>query len=51
MMSELCALGEEGKLRPPQCVEYSLTEDSYQAALDRAMEPFIGTKQMLVMQH
>lgn len=50
MMSDLCTLAEEGKLRPPLCTEHSLAEGSYQLALEQAMEPYIGTKQLLNFQ-
>lgn len=47
MMSDLCELAKEGKLKPPLYSEYSLRD--YKAALRKAMEPFIGTKQLLAM--
>ena len=50
MMSELCSLVEEGKLRAPISTEHALTEGSFQLALDQSMQPFIGAKQLLRMQ-
>lgn len=49
MMSELCSLAEEGKLRAPSCTEHPLTDGSYQVALNQSMEPYIGAKQLLNM--
>ena len=50
MMSELCMLAEQGKLRAPNCAEHPLTDGNFQVALDQAMEPYIGAKQLLNMQ-
>ena len=47
MMSDLCDLGVEGKLRAPPCTEYHL--EYFRTALSRAMEPYIGRKQVLRM--
>ena len=48
MMSEVCRLAEQGRLKPPLCQVHPLMD--YRAALARAMEPFVGTKQLLDMQ-
>lgn len=47
MMSDLCTLAEKGKLRPKPSVEYQL--EDYKAALSKAMQPFVGEKQLLKM--
>ena len=47
MMSDLCTLAEQGKLRPKPSVEYPL--DDYKTALSKAMQPFVGEKQLLKM--
>ena len=49
MMDELCSLAQQGKLRPPLCSEHALRD--YKTALVRAMEPFVGSKQLLVMKN
>lgn len=46
MVEELCELGRQGKLKAPPSTEYSLRD--YKTALARAMEPYIGRKQMLI---
>ncbi|XP_004551026.2 enoyl-[acyl-carrier-protein] reductase, mitochondrial [Maylandia zebra] len=47
MLDELCSLIKQGKLTAPACTEVGLQQ--YHAALDTAMQPFISTKQILVM--
>ena len=47
MLSELCDLAEQGKLRPPLCTEHLL--ENYTTALSQAMVPYIGSKQLLVL--
>lgn len=47
MMDDLCSLAQQGKLRPPLCSEHALRD--YKTALVRAMEPFVGSKQLLIM--
>ena len=47
MMSDLSLLAEGGKLRPKPCQEYPL--EDYKTALSKAMEPFVGAKQLLNM--
>lgn len=47
MVADLCNLAEQGKLRPKPCTEYPLQD--FKSALSKAMEPFIGAKQLLVM--
>ena len=47
MMSDLCKMAGEGRLLPPPCVEHALQD--YKDALSRAMKPFVGGKQLLVM--
>ena len=47
MMSDLCSLAEEGRLRPKPCLEHPL--EDYKTALGKAMEAFVGVKQLLRM--
>lgn len=47
MMSELSSLAERGQLRPKPSEEYPL--EDFKAALSKAMEPFVGAKQLLSM--
>ena len=47
MMSDLCSLVEQGKLRPKPSEEHPLAD--YRTALGKAMQPFIGAKQLLCM--
>ena len=49
MMSELCRLAEEGLLRPPLCMVNPSTLDAVQDALDKAVLPYIGHKQLIRM--
>ncbi|XP_067366659.1 enoyl-[acyl-carrier-protein] reductase, mitochondrial isoform X3 [Channa argus] len=47
MLDELCSLIQQGKLTAPTCAEVGLQD--YNKALDSAMQPFISTKQVLIM--
>ncbi|KAM9723194.1 enoyl-[acyl-carrier-protein] reductase, mitochondrial [Menidia menidia] len=47
MLDELCSLIRQGKLTAPACTEVGLQE--YHKALDAAMQPFISSKQVLIM--
>lgn len=47
MMSDLCSLAEQGQLRPKPCEEHPLAD--YRTALSKAMQPFVGAKQLLCM--
>ncbi|XP_068180133.1 enoyl-[acyl-carrier-protein] reductase, mitochondrial isoform X2 [Antennarius striatus] len=47
MLDELCDLIRKGKLTAPACTEVGLQDHS--KALDAAMQPFISSKQVLVM--
>jgi hypothetical protein len=49
MMSELCSLVEEGRLRPPAHTVSPLTEGQFKVALENSMTPMIGAKQLLDM--
>ena len=49
MMTELGRLAEEGLLRHPLYTEHTLNQRSVQKALDNSMEPFVGRKQLIVM--
>lgn len=49
MMSELGRLAEEGLLRPPLCTENPPYRESVREALENAMLPFIGRKQLIRM--
>lgn len=50
MMSELCSLVEEGKLRAPPYTESPLVDGQFQVAFDNSMKPMIGAKQLFNMQ-
>ena len=50
MMSELCTLAENGRLRAPAHTVAQLLDGQFQTALDNAMKPMIGAKQLLSMQ-
>ncbi|XP_061574451.1 enoyl-[acyl-carrier-protein] reductase, mitochondrial isoform X3 [Cololabis saira] len=47
MLDELCSLIRQGKLTAPACTEVGLQD--YHKALDAAMQPFISSKQVLIM--
>ncbi|KAM6910523.1 enoyl-[acyl-carrier-protein] reductase, mitochondrial [Xenentodon cancila] len=47
MLDELCSLIRQGKLTAPACTEVGLQD--YRKALDAAMQPFISSKQVLIM--
>lgn len=47
MLDELCSLVRQGKLTAPACTEVQLQD--YRKALDAAMQPFVSSKQVLVM--
>ncbi|XP_048882268.1 enoyl-[acyl-carrier-protein] reductase, mitochondrial [Brienomyrus brachyistius] len=47
MLAQLAALIRKGKLTAPACSEVSLQD--FRGALDRAMQPYISAKQILVM--
>ncbi|KAM9798093.1 enoyl-[acyl-carrier-protein] reductase, mitochondrial [Neosynchiropus ocellatus] len=47
MLDELCSLVRQGKLTAPTCTEVPLL--NYRNALGAAMQPFISSKQVLVM--
>ena len=47
MMADLCEMAQNGQLRPPPCTEHSLGD--YKTALSKAMKPYVGSKQLLVM--
>ena len=46
MMAELCQLAEKGLLRAPPCNENGLGEEDIGKAMDNALMPFIGLKQL-----
>ncbi len=48
MMEDLCALAAQGGLKAKHCETYPLRD--YQTALNKAMTPFAGTKQLINMQ-
>ena len=48
MMADLCEMAQNGQLRPPLCTEHSLGD--YKTALSKSMKPYVGSKQLLVMQ-
>ncbi|XP_029102350.1 enoyl-[acyl-carrier-protein] reductase, mitochondrial [Scleropages formosus] len=47
MLAQLCALIREGKLSAPACTEVPLQD--FREALERSMQPYTSTKQILVM--
>ena len=47
MMEDLCLLGLTGHLRAPPTTHHPLPE--YKTALTRAMEPYVGSKQIILM--
>ena len=47
MMDELNQLAISGKLKPPPNTQYPLSD--YQTALTKAMEPYVGSKQIILM--
>lgn len=50
IISELCSLAEEGKLRPPTNTVSALEDGQFQVALDNSMKSMIGAKQLFDMQ-
>ena len=47
MMGELCDLALSGHLKAPPNTQYPLSD--YETALARAMEPYVGRKQIILM--
>lgn len=47
MVRDINQMAVEGKLQAPHCTEHSLKD--YRTGIVKAMEPFVGSKQMLVL--
>ena len=47
MVRDINQMAVEGKLQAPHCTEHSLGD--YRTGIVKAMEPFIGSKQVLVL--
>ena len=47
MMSDLCDLAVYGQLKAKQCEEHSV--EDFKSALNKAMLPYVGVKQLLNM--
>lgn len=47
MLDELCSLIRQGKLTAPACTQVALQD--FHQALDASMQPFVSSKQVLLL--